>query len=353
MTRSYQQPGLRMSRQSPGAPALVRALQRDLRSLGYLARGIDGDFGPATEGAVRALRYDLLNNRGASTNGDGAAPVAVADFNRPALAGGGQAVTQVNGELDQDLAACIDGMLGAVDFAQVPSSPDPAAQNAAALQALRTLAGMPAPTPFIAAMAVQESDARHFRVPTSRDEDNFIVVGLDRHEASPDRIASRGYGIGQYTLFHHPPSTQEVRELMLDPVANVRKAFAELREKFDRFVIGPDDTADDRTAEHRLLPLRPCRYPPADARYQRACQACAAAAPRLEIRRGTPAYPGASFGYQPDRNYPSANYSGVPDRAAFLCDWPYAARRYNGSCNDSFHYQTRILLNLLMPDGGN
>ena len=67
----------------------------------------------------------------------------------------------------------------------------------------------------------------------------------------------------------------------------------------------------------------------------------------VEIERGTPAYAGANFGYQPDQYYPTAVYHGVPNRADFLCDWPYAARRYNGSGNDSFHYQTRILLNLL------
>ena len=68
---------------------------------------------------------------------------------------------------------------------------------------------------------------------------------------------------------------------------------------------------------------------------------------KVEIERGTPDYAGANFGYQPDQYYPTAVYHGVPNRADFLCDWPYAARRYNGSGNDSFHYQTRILLNLL------
>ena len=37
---------------------------------------------------------------------------------------------------------------------------------------------------------------------------------------------------------------------------------------------------------------------------------------------------------------------GVPDRAEFGCDWPYAVRRYNGSGPDSYHYQTTILLKL-------
>jgi hypothetical protein len=48
-----------------------------------------------------------------------------------------------------------------------------------------------------------------------------------------------------------------------------------------------------------------------------------------------------------DQYYPTADYSGVPDRAEFLCDWPYAVRRYNGSGVDSYHYQTHVLLNLL------
>ncbi len=64
------------------------------------------------------------------------------------------------------------------------------------------------------------------------------------------------------------------------------------------------------------------------------------------IADGTPLYEGSQKSYHADSYYPSADYGSVPDRADFLCDWPYAARRYNGSGLDSFHYQTRILRNL-------
>ena len=36
----------------------------------------------------------------------------------------------------------------------------------------------------------------------------------------------------------------------------------------------------------------------------------------------------------------------LPDRAEFPCDWPYAARRYNGDGLDSYHYQTQVLQRL-------
>jgi len=32
------------------------------------------------------------------------------------------------------------------------------------------------------------------------------------------------------------------------------------------------------------------------------------------------------------------------------CDWPYAVRRYNGSGLNSYHYQAKILLNVLAAD---
>ena len=348
MALPYQQPGLTIGLGSTADPALVRALQRDLRALGYLRQGIDGRFGPACEAAVKALQFDLMFNHGESSAGDGAAPVAIADYNGPSPAGGGRAVTAITGVLDQDLAACIDRLIGDPDVVTLPNADDPAAANASALAAIAAVVSAVAPAPFVAAMVRQESGGQHFRVPGAHDADNFVVVGLDHKTGRPpEQITSRGYGIGQYTIFHHPPRQEEVRDYILDPIRNVAKAFAELREKFDGYLVGPQSRADDRLAEHPLLPLRFCKFPPADPRYLRDCRACASAAAKLQIHRGTPAYQGASFGYQPDQYYPSAEYADVPDRADFACDWPYAARRYNGSGNDSFHYQARVLSNLV------
>ncbi len=48
---SYQQPGLVLKRPGTGATdAQIRDLQRHLRALGYLRRGIDGAFGPGLFG---------------------------------------------------------------------------------------------------------------------------------------------------------------------------------------------------------------------------------------------------------------------------------------------------------------
>jgi peptidoglycan hydrolase-like protein with peptidoglycan-binding domain len=52
----YAQPGVRLARGAPTPPEVVRALQTDLRRLGYLRRGLDGQFGRETERGVWALR---------------------------------------------------------------------------------------------------------------------------------------------------------------------------------------------------------------------------------------------------------------------------------------------------------
>src|SRR5476651_143942 len=77
----YNDPALVLSQTAANDPSLVRALQRDLRALGYLPSGIDGNFGPGTARAVQALQRDLLENDGSSRGGDGPAPVALAAFN--------------------------------------------------------------------------------------------------------------------------------------------------------------------------------------------------------------------------------------------------------------------------------
>ena len=72
-TLSYQQAGLVLKRPGTGASdAQIRDLQRHLRALGYLRQGIDGDFRPGTEGAVKGVQHDLPRNDGS----DGQAPMS-------------------------------------------------------------------------------------------------------------------------------------------------------------------------------------------------------------------------------------------------------------------------------------
>src|SRR5260370_35400124 len=75
MRRPYRQPGLELRPRSGPPDPLAKALQEDLRSLGYLRAGIGGQFGAGTASAVRALQYDLLT---AGQHGsDGNAPVGL------------------------------------------------------------------------------------------------------------------------------------------------------------------------------------------------------------------------------------------------------------------------------------
>ena len=84
MPSIYQAANLRLGR-GVSAPQAVKALQRDLRRLGYLRAGIDGIFGRETEAAVQALQYDLLHNDGAGP--DGVSLVRVREYNRGRVAG--------------------------------------------------------------------------------------------------------------------------------------------------------------------------------------------------------------------------------------------------------------------------
>lgn len=345
MSLPYQQPGLTLARTTPNDATLVRALQKDLRALGYLRGVIDGAFGVGTESAVRALQYDLLHNHGASRGDDGAAPVAPTDFNP---ADGALRVSSVTGIADQALIGCIAAMLADSRIPKLPNAADPAGENAKVAAAIAQIRNGIAPSPFVLAILRQESGVRHFCVPGGSNDDNYIVVGFDHAAAAnTDDITSRGYGVGQYTLFHHPPRAEEVADLMQDPARNVGRAYSELRDKFDHFVAGPADRAEDRSAEHPLLPLRLCKYAPGDARYMADCRNCALATRKVSIVSGMSCCAGSASTYHPDQYYATAAYTGVPDRADFPCDWPYAVRRYNGAGQDSYHYQTRVLLNLL------
>lgn len=321
-------------------PQQIRCLQQALRMLGYLRAHIDGVFAAGTRAAVAALQHDLLTNGGGSSAGDGAAPVAVRDYNRGR-------VTAVTGELDPGLVACISDMLQDPAFPQLPYSDDPGSANRAALQTVASLPPQTVPTPFLLGVVLQESGGKHFREPLAGDHDSFVVVGLDTNNAAaPYAITSRGYGLGQYTLFHHPARPEEVSGFIRDPAGNVTRAVRELREKFDHFVAGPGASADDRIHEVGAGPLRLCRYAPGDPRWMSDCVNCLRSAGTQPIVAGTtPVYEGSQQTYARTQYHPGT-YSNVPIRKNIACDWPYAVRRYNGSGPNSYDYQAEILIKI-------
>lgn len=337
-TPSYLAAGLVLS-QGAAFSALVEELQRDLRSLGYGTGPFDGIYGSGTTQAVQALQFDLLNNTGASSAGDGNAPVAVQSYNSGR-------VTAVTGVVDQGTAAAIAAMLADPAFPRLPSSANPASDNQAALAALGQLQGPAVPLPFLMAILEQESGCRHYHVPAAGDSDSYITAGMDRNDpAHPYAITSRGFGIGQYTLFHHPPTAAEVAGVIADPVSNVGQTIAGLSDKFHHFVNGAtaDTQAADRLAEAGAGPLRTCRYPTGDARCMSDCAQCMSNAGVTNIVAGvTPLYAGCAETYA-GTQYHGGSYKGVPVRANLGCDWAYAVRRYNGSGVNSYDYQAEVL----------
>ncbi|MCH8204268.1 MAG: hypothetical protein IID09_03845, partial [Candidatus Hydrogenedentes bacterium] len=159
-------------------------------------------------------------------------------------------------------------------------------------------------------------------------------------------ITSRGYGVGQYTLLHHPPRKTEVRDVIVGVRKNVLKAFGELSEKFAHVVNGDDSgtQADDRLAEVGTMKLRLCKFSEGDPKRFRDCQQCMRDAGQQDIIIGTTKwYAGSAHTYQTTQYYKKTTYKNVSIRANIPCDWPYAARRYNGSGQNSYHYQTKIL----------
>jgi hypothetical protein len=227
---------------------------------------------------------------------------------------------------------------------------DPKAENIKLITVMRSLPSTTLPIPFLMGVLQQESGLKHYHEPRANDEDTFITVGLDTNATEKYIITSRGYGVGQYTLFHHPPRQDEVNDLMLDVGKNIRKAMNELRDKFDRFVNG-DTTgtrSDDRIVEYGNGPLRPCKYASGDSRYMKDCTQCMMKAGQIDIKEGvTPVYQGSQFTFIPTQYYRKASYAGVPVRKNICCDWPYAVRRYNGAGINSYHYQAIVLKNIL------
>lgn len=320
----------------------VKELQRDLRSLGYLRAGIDGDFGPGTEAAVKALQIDLVRNAGEDAQGSPKAPVAVKDFNTASL-------NAVDGKVTQALAECITKMMAEPKFPKLPFSLQAAVENAKVLPILQQLAALEVPLPFLIAILEQESDLQHYRVPSAGNEDNFILVGLDTNDkAAPARVTSRGYGVGQYTFFHHPLTQHEIDTYVRDVANNVHCAIAELLEKFNKFVVGPADTADDHADEHPSEALRICQHQPGNALRMKDCRNCLNTVAHCAISANQTHWFADSPGvYAPTQYHRAIEYRNVPVRKDVPCDWPYAARRYNGSGVNSFHYQTKILMRVL------
>ena len=327
----------------------VRALQRSLRAIGYQKSGVTGEWSEATAAAVRALRHDLLHNHGLdSADATVRAPVSIASFNVQGAVTADPPTGASN--VEPALAACLAALLADPRIGTVPDAADPAAANAQVAATVTAIRSDVAPTPFLRAIFRQESAGQHYHVTRPGDEDRFVIVGLDRNDKThPEAVTSRGYGVGQFTLFHHPPSVAEIADVVMDPLRNVSAAYAKLRTKFRTSVVSkdPEMRADERLAEHPILPLRPCKYALGNTRRYADCAACAAAARKVDITPGTPVHKGASLMWAPTQYYPSARYHGVPDRADFACDWPYAVRRYNGGGINSYHYQARVLTNLL------
>lgn len=340
---AYVKNGLRLIKgPNPGNEHRVRALQHDLRALGYLRKGIDGDFGSGTHKAIMALQYDLLHNHGDSTRSDGSAPIAIGDFNKGR-------VTEINGELDQNLAACVVDLMDCEEFPKIPRADDPRQENRDFVQQMAAMKSKKVPIPFLMAILKQESGLSHFNVPRPGDDDTFVIVGLDTNASEKFIVTSRGYGAGQYTLFHHPPTPKEHESYIKDWKKNLKHAIDELRGKFDHFVNGPTGStrADDRQQEAGDGPLRFCKYDEADPRYLNDCRQCARDVGNTDIEDGvTRLHPGTRHVFKPTQYYAKASYQAVPTRKNFECDWPYAIRRYNGSGINSYHYQARILLNL-------
>ena len=246
-------------------------------------------------------------------------------------------------------------MLNDSAYPKLPFVTDPVTENHKIINQIINLSIREVPIPFLLGILKQETDIKHFFEPVSNDHDNFIVVGIDtNNQQLPYKITSRGYGVGQYTLFHHPARPEEVRDFMLDASKNLQKAIRVFREKFDHYINGPTASvkADDRIMEFGTGPLRICKYATTDVRYVKDCKQCLLTAGLQDIKQGvTPVYEGSKETFQPTQYYSNASYQGVPIRKKIGCDWPYAVRRYNGSGLNSYHYQVKVMKYILTLEG--
>jgi hypothetical protein len=326
---------------SPVYSQQVQDFQTDLRKLGYAAGPIDGVFGHGTAIAIAALIYDLEHCDGSGT--DGQAPVAIKSYNQG----------QLTGQADAALFACMAAMLDDANYPQVPRSDDPVGDNQRVIAAIKAMESCAVPIPFLLAILMQESGLKHYQVPLRGNIDQHVTIGLDRNDAAnPNRITSRGYGIGQFTLFHHPPTNDEMNSFILDAIQGLKTAIHELLAKFSNWVIGPTDTASDRVAEIGKGPLRICKYDATDARYMRDCVNCLKNAPAVTITSGvTSWFAGAAAGeVYAQTQYHLGSYSNVPQRDKIGCDWPYAVRRFNGGGVNSYDYQAEFLQKLMAQE---
>ena len=138
---------------------------------------------------------------------------------------------------------------------------------------------------------------------------------------------------------------------MLDVEKNLNEAIEELRNKFDHFVRGNTGwtRADDRVIEAEKGQLRSCKYRSSDPPHMKDCKQCMQDAGQQDIRNGIiRLYTGSKNRYIPARYYKKADYESLPIRRNIECGWPYTARRYNGAGINYYHYQVRVLKNVLL-----
>lgn len=197
----YLKPGLVASRAEIMNVDVVRAVQVDLRKIGYLHSGVDGVFRLDAKVTIRALQYNLINNQGLSSIENGDAPVTVVTVN---IGTDGTLVQCVTGIFDQNVPNCFANMIADDREPKLAEGDDPVVANEQAVDAIVAHVDQSRPFIFDIAITHQESGGKLFAVPFGADLDHLATIGLDRNGQFLDRLTTRGYDIDQYTLFHHP-----------------------------------------------------------------------------------------------------------------------------------------------------